>query len=84
MRILRSGGWLEASLTFSLDRIYRIYMIFLHSQFPDETEKMQSAFGGEGLFSLLGMPVLSFDLYTVGAKAMLFALCAMRGHSSAP
>ena len=36
--------------------------------FPDERDKKQSAFGEEGLFSLLGLPVLSFDLYAFGAK----------------
>ena len=51
-----------------LDRINRIDLIYLLSQFPDETEKMQSAFGGQGLLSLLGLPVLSFDLYAVWTK----------------
>jgi hypothetical protein len=34
-----------------LDRIYRISQIF--SQFPDETEKGQSAYGGGGPFCSL-------------------------------
>ena len=32
---------------FFLDRIYRIFRIFVSSHFPEESEMIQSAFGGK-------------------------------------